>query len=75
MNGLLKSIGHGGDMNSKEQYFNYLDILRESGVTNMFGAPAYLVDEFGISKYDARAITQEWMETFAQREESKRAGA
>jgi len=70
MNGLLKSIGHGGDMNSKEQYFNYLDILSESGVTNMFGAPMYLVDEFGLSKYEARAITKEWMEQF-EREKSE----
>ena len=63
------------EMENREMYFEYLDQLRESGITNMFGAPMYLVDEFGISKYDARAITQEWMETFAQREESKRAGA
>ena len=62
-------------MVDKQQYFNYLNVLRDSGVTNMFGAPAYLVDEFNLSKYEARTITQEWMATFAQREESKRAGA
>ena len=29
-----------------EDYFNYLNELRESGVTNMFGATDYLMDEF-----------------------------
>lgn len=32
----------------KTEYFEYLDELRESGVTNMFGAAPYLVSEFGI---------------------------
>ena len=30
--------------NENEIYFNYLDDLRDSGETNMFGSPAYLVD-------------------------------
>ena len=51
-------------MKDKQQYFNYLDVLRETGVTNMFGAPMYLVDEFGLSRQDARQITSEWMKTF-----------
>ena len=55
-------------MENKQQYFNFLDILRETGITNMFGAPMYLVDEFGLSKYEARDITKEWMEQFARQE-------
>lgn len=42
----------------------FLDILRDSGVTNMFGAGIYLQEEFGIDKYKAREILQEWMDTF-----------
>jgi hypothetical protein len=47
-----------------DKHMDYLDALRESGVTNMFGAPAYVVSEFGVSKEDARTITSYWMKTF-----------
>ena len=57
-------------MIDKQQYFNFLDVLRESGITNMFGAPMYLVDEFGLSRFEARTITKEWMEQF-EREKSE----
>lgn len=50
-----------------EEYFEYLDMLRESGVTNMFGATPYLVEEFGLSKAEARKILLEWMRTFSER--------
>ena len=52
--------------NSKEEYFEYLDELRDSGVTNMFGAGAYLEDEFDLSKNDARDILFEWMDSFGK---------
>jgi hypothetical protein len=51
----------------KTEYFEYLDELRESGVTNMFGAAPYLVSEFGITMFDAGKILVEWMETFNER--------
>ena len=51
--------------------FQYLDDLRESGVVNMFGAAPYLQDEFGLNKYEARAILCEWMETFNKRQRRK----
>lgn len=51
----------------KEEYFQYLDALRESGITNMFGAAPYLQREFDLTRYDARDILIEWMETFEQR--------
>jgi len=35
-----------------EQYYNYLNDLRDSGVTNMFGASPYLQEEFGLSRYE-----------------------
>ena len=39
----------------------YLDELRLSGETNMFGAAPYLQAEFGIDKREAREILQNWM--------------
>ena len=51
----------------REEYFAYLDELRESGITNMCGARPYLVDEFGLSKKEAGSILTEWMQTFSRR--------
>jgi hypothetical protein len=47
-----------------DEHLEYLDDLRESGVTNMFGSPAYVADEFGIEWKLARKIVSYWMETF-----------
>lgn len=46
------------------EHKEFLDELRESGVTNMFGATPYIMDEFEVSKGDARKILAEWMESF-----------
>ena len=50
-----------------EEYFEYLDQLRESGVTNMFGATPYLVEEFGVDRSTARRVLTEWMRSFSER--------
>lgn len=47
-----------------KKYFDYSDNLRESGVTNMFGAVPYLQQEFPELSYDraqAVYILREWM--------------
>ena len=44
--------------------FEYLNELRESGETNMFGAGQYLQNDFGLSKYEARDIVLAWMKSF-----------
>jgi len=44
-----------------KEYFAYLNVLRESGVTNMFGAGPYLQQEFGLTKHEARDILMQWM--------------
>lgn len=49
----------------KEKVFEYLDDLRESGVTNMFGAPAYLIREFGYKSAVAQAWVSKWMKEFS----------
>ena len=47
----------------KNQYHIYLDELRDSGVTNMFGAVPYLQEEFGLDKKEARDILLTWMKS------------
>lgn len=43
---------------------NYLDALRKSGVTNMFGAAPYLMARFGMDKATARKVLAAWMDSF-----------
>jgi hypothetical protein len=47
-----------------QEYFDYLDSLRESGVVNMFGAGPYLERDFGLTRYQAKHIVLEWMKSF-----------
>lgn len=42
----------------------FLEQLRRSGTTNMFGATPYLEDEFDLPKATARHILCEWMESY-----------
>ncbi len=51
----------------KEEYLEYLDNLRESGATNMYGARPYLQKAFKLSKEAAREILSYWMKTFSER--------
>jgi len=41
--------------------FLYLNRLRESGDTNMFGAAPYLEMEFDLDRREARKVLMEWM--------------
>lgn len=43
------------------EYFKYLNELRNSGTTNMFGAGPYLQDEFQLNREEARMIILEWI--------------
>jgi hypothetical protein len=54
-------------MTNQDLYFEYLDELRESGETNMFGAGAYLEDAFDLPRREARDVLMEWMKTYTQR--------
>lgn len=51
------------------EYLAYLDDLRLSGKTNMYGAASYLQQEFDLSRKEAREILFYWMETFSERQE------
>jgi hypothetical protein len=44
-----------------QQYYDYLDALRLSGVTNMFGAAPYLQREFNLGRQEAKDILLQWM--------------
>ena len=44
------------------KYYEFLEELRESGRSNMFGAKPYLVAEFDLQKPEARRIIQSYME-------------
>ena len=49
-----------------EKYFSYLNVLRDSGVTNMFGASPYLQNEFGLSRSEAKKVLAAWMNSFKE---------
>ena len=51
----------------EEEHLEYLDDLRESGVTNMFGAGSYLREEFGMDRKESSVILSYWMDTFSER--------
>lgn len=55
-----------------EKYYTYLDRLRDSAVTNMFGASAYLEQQFSeLTQKEAQQILVDWMKTFGQRQEAR----
>jgi len=47
-----------------QKYIDYLNALRESGITNMYGAGEYLMDTFDLQKVEARKILANWMSNF-----------
>ena len=51
------------DSETREEMFDYLEILRRSGATNMFGAAPYLAEEFDINQADAKQVVVEWVLT------------
>jgi len=53
--------------NLTDEHLEYLDDLRESGVTNMYGAGAYLEDEFDMTREEANQVLTYWMKTFGER--------
>jgi len=55
----------------REECFEYLDELRESGKTNMFGATPFLISEFGLNWNKASDILVEWMRTYGERHSSR----
>ena len=51
-----------------EEHLEFLDELRESGVTNMFGAGSYIEEAFPeLSESQARKVLIYWMGSFSER--------
>lgn len=48
----------------RTKFYGYLDELRESGATNMFGAAAWLEEAFDLERKEARALLSAWMGSF-----------
>ena len=44
--------------------FRYLDVLRESGVTNMYAATPYVIRDCGMKRPVAIAVLSAWIRTF-----------
>lgn len=60
----------------KNEHLIYLDDLRESGETNMYGARPYLQAMYlNLSDEKASAILLYWMKTFAERHGIKKAAS
>jgi hypothetical protein len=49
-----------------DEHLEYLDGLRKSGVTNMFGGARYLIQEFDMGSEQASDTLSYWMETFGE---------
>ena len=54
-------------MSLQDEVNVFLDRLRETGLINMFGAPAYVQEAFEVSKSEARTYVTNWMDTFSER--------
>ena len=52
--------------NVDKKYSDFLVALRDSGITNMFGAAPYLQAEFGLDKREAREVLANWMRSFGE---------
>ena len=51
-----------------QEHLEFLDDLRESGITNMYGAGTYLQEEYPLlNKDEAGSIIHYWMKTFKER--------
>ena len=45
---------------SAEEWFPELDALQKSGVMNMFGAPRWLQDNFGMTRANSISVFHAW---------------
>jgi hypothetical protein len=50
----------------QEDYFKYLNELRASGDTNMWGAGPYLEDKFWLTKQEAKDVLVAWIKSFEE---------
>lgn len=48
----------------KDEMFDFLDAVRESGAVNMFEGGRLIQEQYGLSRHEARDILVEWMKTY-----------
>jgi hypothetical protein len=48
----------------EKKYKDFLDNLRKSGITNMYGARPYIESMFEIDKKEATRVLTQWMKEF-----------
>jgi hypothetical protein len=49
---------------TNQNYFAFLNDLRDSGEINMWGAPPYLEAEFGLDRREAKQVFLTWVQSF-----------
>jgi hypothetical protein len=49
---------------SKDEMFDFLDTVRESGAINMFEGGRLIQEQYGLDRNEARDIVVEWMKTY-----------
>lgn len=54
-----------------EEQLQFLDNLRDSGVTSMFGAVPYIQGVFGLTRKEVWELLVYWMDTYAARHEEE----
>jgi hypothetical protein len=48
----------------EQEVLEFLNMLRDSGATNMFGAVPYIKDEFELDSKEAKRLLMLWMANF-----------
>jgi hypothetical protein len=48
----------------EQEALEFLNWLRETGVTNMFGARPYVKEEFGLDDRESKRLLMLWMKNF-----------
>lgn len=66
-NAWMKATKKELEIEALEDAFIYLDDLRESWATNMYGAGSWLSDEFSYTRKEASAVLVAWMKTFSDK--------
>ena len=51
----------------KQEIFEFLDAVRNTGGVNMFEGGRVVQEHYGLNKHEAREILIEWMQTYSQR--------
>lgn len=61
------------DVTEVADMFAYLDELRASGETNMFGAGSFLAAEYDLQRREAGKVLTAWVDTFSTASADERA--